>query len=134
MKTYSNDQISVSFDKDVCIHSEKCIKGLPSVFNLEARPWINVNGASTQEIVGAIKACPSGALTYKLAAEEAKAAEASQIAVQVVPKGPYVIKGYVVITGENNETIEKEGTCALCRCGASQNKPFCDGSHRNVDF
>ena len=134
MKTYSNQKISVSFDNDLCIHSEKCIKGLPSVFKLDTHPWINVDGADVQTVVEAVKVCPSGALTYQLSREEAQTEETTKAEVQVMPKGPYIVKGNVMLTGENNQTTEKEGTFALCRCGASKNKPFCDGSHQNVDF
>ena len=54
--------------------------------------------------------------------------------IQMSAKGPYTIKGYkvVVVDSEGNE-IEKEGTVALCRCGLSNKKPFCDGSHRNYE-
>ena len=54
--------------------------------------------------------------------------------IQMSAKGPYMIKGYkvVVVDSEGNE-IEKEGTVALCRCGLSNKKPFCDGAHRNCE-
>ena len=54
--------------------------------------------------------------------------------IQMSAKGPYTIKGYkvVVVDSEGNE-IEKEGTVALCRCGLSNKKPFCDGAHRNCE-
>ena len=66
IKTYSNPYISVSFNKEQCIHSEICIQGLPSVFNLHKRPWINVDADSTDKIIQIVQACPSAALTYQL--------------------------------------------------------------------
>ena len=57
-----------------------------------------------------------------------------EIRIQMSAKGPYMIKGYkvIVIDSERNE-IEKEGTAALCRCGLSNKKPFCDGAYRNSE-
>lgn len=63
---YENAQIEVGFNPNICAHSAKCIKGLPSVFNLKGRPWVNVDGDTAEAIANLIKTCPSGALTYKL--------------------------------------------------------------------
>lgn len=63
---YENDQIEVTWDKNVCIHSAVCVKGLPGVFDTKKNPWINVDGGTTEEITNLIDRCPSGALQYKL--------------------------------------------------------------------
>lgn len=129
MKEYSNDSISVSFEKDVCIHSGVCIRGLPEVFDLNSRPWINVNGASTESIKNLIDKCPSGALKYKLPGEEEKLAE-DTFHIKLMDGGPYLLKGKFNIELESGEIISKEGNVALCRCGKSETKPFCDGTHK----
>ncbi|MBI2428896.1 MAG: (4Fe-4S)-binding protein [Ignavibacteriales bacterium] len=63
-KNYSNDEITVHWKPDVCIHSGNCARRLLSVFNPRLKPWININGAPTDEIVKAVEGCPSGALSW----------------------------------------------------------------------
>lgn len=65
VKVYENDDIVIEWRRDKCQHAAKCVKGLPKVFNLKARPWINVNGADADTVAGIIDTCPSGALSYK---------------------------------------------------------------------
>ena len=64
--SYTNEVITVFFDPDVCIHAGACVRGLPAVFDVDEKPWINVNGAPLEQIIKQIKECPSGALSYKL--------------------------------------------------------------------
>lgn len=61
-RTYTNGEINVLWDSDLCTKCETCWRGLPQVFNPSARPWVNIEGASTEEIVEQVKQCPSGAL------------------------------------------------------------------------
>lgn len=61
-REYSNSEITVQWWANRCVHCQECITGLPQVFNLDARPWVNINGASTQEIKDQVAKCPSGAL------------------------------------------------------------------------
>ncbi|MGA9442690.1 MAG: (4Fe-4S)-binding protein [Methyloceanibacter sp.] len=63
---YENDHLTVFFDPEVCIHAGDCVRGLPSVFDVAKKPWINVDGAPYEGIIEQIKQCPSGALGYKL--------------------------------------------------------------------
>lgn len=63
-KKYSNDEIAVHWKPDICIHSGNCARRLLSVFNPRLKPWINMNGAQTEEIVKAVEGCPSGALSW----------------------------------------------------------------------
>lgn len=65
-RTYENDDIIVYWDSDLCTHSAECLKGLPEVFNLQNRPWVDVSKASAEEIARVIDLCPSGALKYEL--------------------------------------------------------------------
>lgn len=64
MQEYKNARIIVRFDPKVCTHSANCIRGLHAVFDVHARPWVNVDAASADEIAAQIDKCPSGALTY----------------------------------------------------------------------
>ncbi len=62
--TYTNGEITIVWKPDTCIHSTLCWKGLLNVFNPKKRPWIDANGASSEEIIEQVKKCPSGALSY----------------------------------------------------------------------
>jgi uncharacterized Fe-S cluster protein YjdI len=64
IKEYSNGEVTITFETSKCIHSAKCVGGLPGVFDIKAKPWINSQGGTTDEIVSQIKKCPSGALGY----------------------------------------------------------------------
>ena len=135
-KGYSNDEVTVYFDNDKCIHSANCVNGLKSVFNPQNRPWINMQGAESEEIISVVKNCPSGALSYKRNNEmnEQKNNQGEEISIKVNKGGPYLIKGKVKITDKDWTETVKEGAIALCRCGESQNKPYCDGNHKNKEF
>jgi uncharacterized Fe-S cluster protein YjdI len=63
-KEYSNGEVTITWEPKKCIHSGKCVKGLPNVFLPKEKPWIKIEAASTNELVEQIKKCPSGALGY----------------------------------------------------------------------
>ena len=138
---YTNDEVTVVWKPKVCIHSTICWKGLIEVFNPKERPWVKIEGASTERIIEQVRKCPSGALSYYMNAEtgfdepEKVVAEAANIMkIQVTPNGPYIIKTECLIVHGDGREETKTGTVALCRCGASSNKPYCDGTHRKNDF
>jgi len=101
-----------------------------------------MDGASTEKIIEQVRKCPSGALSYYLnnetpsdeATDKVVAESASIMKIQVSPNGPYLIKTECLIVHSDGREETKTGTVALCRCGASANKPYCDGSHRKIDF
>ena len=66
MQDYRNDKIVVRYEPKICIHAGDCVRGLPSVFDVGKKPWINVDGASPEKIAEQVKKCPSGALSYEL--------------------------------------------------------------------
>ncbi len=66
MQEYGSDKLMVRYDPAICIHAGECVRGLPSVFNLSKKPWIDVTGASGAAVIEQVKRCPSGALTYEL--------------------------------------------------------------------
>lgn len=137
---YHKDDLTVIWKPKTCIHSTLCWKGLISVFNPKARPWINLDKADKEQIIEQVKKCPSGALSYMLnnenpgAPEKIIAESASILKVEVSPNGPYLIKSECLIVHSNGREETKTGTVALCRCGGSANKPYCDGSHRKNGF
>ncbi|MEQ8239954.1 MAG: (4Fe-4S)-binding protein [Cyclobacteriaceae bacterium] len=135
VKEYSNGEVKVIWKPDVCIHSEICFKGLPSVFDPKSRPWINVKGANTTEIVAQIDKCPSGALSYEMENGFSIKDQVSQeTLVEVSKDGPLMIHGNIAVKDADGNQTNKEKVTAFCRCGASQNKPYCDGSHKKISF
>lgn len=136
IKAYSTEEVTVIWQPAKCIHSERCFKGLPTVFNPQARPWIEVQGADTARIVQQVRQCPSGALTYRMenGVPDPTAEADDATAIEVATDGPLLISGPVKLTGQHGEQTIDKPKVALCRCGHSQNKPFCDGSHRKQGF
>lgn len=139
--TYSNKDITITWKPGSCIHSKLCWQGLIEVFNPRERPWIKMDGASTEQIIEQVKKCPSGALSYKLndmAAENTDPIKTESVPqglkIEVAPNGPYLVKTACTIIHHDGREETREGTVALCRCGQSANKPFCDGQHRKVGF
>jgi uncharacterized Fe-S cluster protein YjdI len=66
VQRYENDQIVVTFDPNLCTHSGNCVRGLPAVFDVKARPWVRPDAASADQIAAQIRKCPSGALQYEM--------------------------------------------------------------------
>ncbi len=63
---YSNEEITILWKPSLCKHTGICVKTLPQVYNPRERPWIKMDNATTEQLIGQIKKCPSGALSYKL--------------------------------------------------------------------
>lgn len=131
-KKYSNDELTVVWKPELCIHSANCVKGLPAVFNPNERPWIKIENGDSATLMKTIDTCPSGALSYiKNDAQTEKSI--NNIIVEILKDGPLIITGDILIKqGEKETVVEKRA--ALCRCGASKNKPFCDGAHKEIGF
>jgi uncharacterized Fe-S cluster protein YjdI len=135
-KQYTNGEITVVWQPEVCIHSTLCWKGLGDVFNPTKRPWINMDGAQTEAIIEQVKKCPSGALSYfkNNEMEQASIEVTSETIVEVSANGPLLVYGNVVVKDAQGNEQKKNKVTAFCRCGASSNKPFCDGTHRKIGF
>ncbi len=135
-KEYSNGDITITWEPHKCIHSKKCIKGLPQVFDFERRPWILADGSSSESISKQIDSCPSGALGYYYPNKEkdVSAQVSDPHRIEVSQNGPLLVFGKLHIKTTSGE-LEKDGkVTAFCRCGGSGNKPFCDGTHQKINF
>ena len=131
-KEYSNGELIVVWKPAKCIHSEICVKTLPQVYKPGERPWIQAENAATRELIDQINKCPSGALTYKGHMEEST--QENVPTAQVLKDGPLMVNCTIkVINADGNEVV-RENKTAFCRCGASSNKPYCDGSHKGIGF
>ncbi len=131
---YSNGEITVLWKPRTCIHAAECVKRLPNVYKPKEKPWIKIESASTDELKSQIEACPSGALSYKMTNEMNKEEAYLETKIEVRENGPLLVYGTLHITNAKGETEKKNKTTAFCRCGASQNKPYCDGSHLKSGF
>lgn len=134
-RNYESDELVVEWQPSLCIHSEKCWRGLPEVFRRDEKPWVNTAGAEDKRIMQQLEACPSGALSgyWKNNKQEDKN-DIDSTQVEVSKNGPLMVKGKIEIKHSNGEIESKEKVTAFCRCGASGNKPFCDGTHNKIGF
>lgn len=136
-RNYPGKEITVHDNRKICSHAAECVNNLSSVFKLGSRPWINPDGSKMNDIVDVVRRCPSGALSYSIDGVEYRDPEEQRNPIVTVLKnGPYHITGGIELIGENiqfGEGASKEHY-TLCRCGASENKPFCDGAHKSSKF
>lgn len=130
-KHYTKGDVTVKWQSDLCIHSEKCFHGLPAVFDPKQRPWVNMDGATGDDIIAQVGKCPSGALSI---VEEDSPTVSHEIIVETIPNGPLMVYGNMKVKHDDKEDLKDSKVTAFCRCGASDNKPYCDGSHKKVDF
>ncbi|MCH7414677.1 (4Fe-4S)-binding protein [Belliella sp. R4-6] len=135
MKEYSNGEVTITWEPEKCVHSGVCVKGLGEVFQPKEKPWIKIDAASSEKLVNQVKKCPSEALGYYLNNEdkEIESSTNEQI-VEVIPNGPLMVYGNIEVKFKDGHTERKSKSSAFCRCGSSQNKPFCDGAHKKIGF
>ena len=135
VRRYSNDEITVVWKPSLCIHSGRCFRGLPAVFDPRRRPWIEIGADSNERILAQVARCPSGALSsiVKAAEEEAVTTEIDA-RIEVVENGPLLVYGNLSVKNAAGEETKRSRVTAFCRCGQSGNKPFCDGSHITNGF
>lgn len=130
---FAGEDVVIVDRRRLCAHSGRCTDGLPGVFRYGQEPWIEPRGAAPEAVVATIRACPSGALRYEVDGVEGPPPE-GEPAVFVSPNGPYVVTGGPDLVDPRAGGAAAHGRYALCRCGRSGNKPFCDGSHWSVGF
>ncbi len=126
---YQGKDVKVAFDLARCIHAGRCVQGLPSVFDIDAKPWVQPDKASEEELRQVVAQCPSGAL-----AVEPAGAPAADNVIEVQPDGPLYLRGKTCVKTLAGETLLEADRLALCRCGASENKPLCDNAHQKAGF
>jgi uncharacterized Fe-S cluster protein YjdI/CDGSH-type Zn-finger protein len=136
-KKYTNGEVTIVWKPSLCAHSANCFRGLPEVFKPAEKPWITPEGSTTERIVAQVKECPSGALSYYNNSDSEVRFEETEVReteIEVKPKGPLLVKGTFTIKHKDGSLERRERNTTFCRCGHSGNKPFCDGTHRTVEF
>lgn len=127
-KSYHGDGIDVTFDAKRCLHAAECVRGLPEVFDVKKRPWINPEGVDAEAVAEVVRRCPSGALHYELADGPAEEPDRPTTE-RRDSEGPMWVRGDLELEGaaEDGGALT-ETRAAICTCGASENQPFCDHS------
>jgi uncharacterized Fe-S cluster protein YjdI/CDGSH-type Zn-finger protein len=133
-REYRTDQIAVQWEPEYCIHTANCIRSLPNVFNPRDRPWVHVDQASADAIAEAVLRCPTGALHFRRLDDGPQEDALERSFVRPVRDGPLYVRGDIELQDEQGRTFRHDTRMALCRCGESQRKPFCDNTHRLVGF
>ncbi len=149
-REYTNGEITVYWRPGKCIHATTCYRELIEVFNPRKRPWVDMKGASTEEIIRVVDLCPTSALTYKWnkdidtkdekpvseSGEEVTPADVKMPSteIRVMRDGPLLVKGNFRIIDADGIEKKQMKIATFCRCGKSGNMPFCDGSHRKSGF
>jgi uncharacterized Fe-S cluster protein YjdI len=135
VKEYSKADFTIVWKPRKCIHSAICVASLPKVYDPDKKPWIEPEYATIDELKSQIEKCPSRALTYRMKGETKNSEEMSNnTRVEVTPNGPLLVHGALEVKDTSGNTEVKSGVTALCRCGASANKPYCDGVHKKINF
>jgi CDGSH-type Zn-finger protein len=141
LDTYVGVQVTVRDNRGTCAHSGFCTDRVPTVFRREGDAFVAPSGGRMDEIVRAVQACPSGALS--LAADEhetrGQVDQDREPAVEVSKDGPYRITGGIPLLDAQGDPVPRNAGASpehfsLCRCGQSRNKPFCSGMHWSVEF
>jgi CDGSH-type Zn-finger protein/truncated hemoglobin YjbI len=137
-ESYQGVQVTVLDNRGLCAHSGFCTDRLATVFRQGQEPFVAPSGGRMDEIIRAVRACPSGALGYTIDGEE-PTAQRREMAIEVSKDGPYRVTGGMVLTGDDGQAEPRNAGAStehysLCRCGHSQNKPFCSGMHYYVGF
>ncbi|GJM41294.1 MAG: iron-binding protein [Ardenticatenaceae bacterium] len=132
VKQYGSDSINVSFDVKRCIHAAECVQGLPTVFDTAKRPWIQPANGTADAVAEVIMRCPTGALQFERKDKGANEPVPDNNRIVVTAAGPLHVRGNVQI--EMTGDTVSETRLALCRCGQSANKPFCDNAHKEANF
>ena len=131
--SYAGKAVTIHDNRAICAHAGICTDRLAAVWRMGEEPWIDPDGGTAEAIVEVVHACPSGALNYSIDGGEAAAPEHDP-AILVAKDGPYHVTGGIELIDAPLGEGAARSHYALCRCGASKNKPFCDGSHWNVGF
>lgn len=134
-KSYPGRGITVRYSATRCIHAAECVRGLPEVFDPGRKPWVQPDEASPDRVVRVVARCPTGALWAEDdEGERLEERPQGAAAVRVDVDGPLLCFGAVEVRGPDGERICDDPRSALCRCGQSSARPFCDGSHSAANF
>ena len=131
-KEYATGDIVVEWEPRLCFHSQNCVRLLPQVFDESRRPWVTIDAATADEVEATVARCPSGALRSRRV--DAPSFEPGETTVRASSNGPLLVSGGIRVLAADGTVLYAGERAALCRCGGSSNKPFCDGTHMKNGF
>ncbi len=124
------EKLTLVYEVKRCIHARFCVTGAPTVFLANVQgPWIHPDAMDVERLVDIAHACPSGAIRYKRRDGRPDESAPPVNLAGIREAGPYAFRGDLRLNG-----VPAGYRATLCRCGASKNKPFCDGSHHDIGF
>jgi CDGSH-type Zn-finger protein len=126
---YPGTQIVVKNDTTLCMHAGFCGNRLTNVWQMTQ------DSQDTQvraQMIAMLERCPSGALSYTLDGEAMEPDLPKEIAITL--DGALWVSGGITIERADGKPSEVRNRVTLCRCGASQNKPYSDGAHTESGF
>ncbi len=133
--TYSGDRADVTWDDRLCIHIGECGRSDDEIFVGGRKPWCQPDlGQSLEAVDELVRRCPTGALVLVRHDDETTETPPARNTVTVASRGPLYLRGELVIDGAADDMAGVPFRAALCRCGKSENKPFCDNAHEKNGF
>ncbi len=132
--TYPGEKMDVQWNGKLCIHIGECGRAKGELFVTGRKPWCQPDLAPNEEVEDVIARCPTGALTYRDKTGSKTEEPVPENSIHVAYNGPLYVRGDLGIEGAPEEALGLAFRAALCRCGQSKNKPFCDNSHDAAGF
>ncbi|MBW2552371.1 MAG: CDGSH iron-sulfur domain-containing protein, partial [Deltaproteobacteria bacterium] len=131
---YDGAQADVHWDGRLCIHIGECGRAKNELFVGGREPWCQPDLVSPDQVADVVDRCPTGALSYeRKGGGTGEVADAENV-VSVMYNGPLYVRGDLEVDGAAEDMSGARFRVALCRCGHSKNKPFCDNSHEDAGF
>lgn len=131
LQVYETDTVTVTWDPNLCLHSEECVRSLPEVFNPSQARWIRPERAEAERVLEAVGRCPTGALRARRPGDAEPEAPPG-VVIRAEANGPLLVRGRVRVESPSGDLLIEAGAVSLCRCGRTGNPPFCDGSHERA--
>ena len=134
VSNYDGAKADVHWDGRLCIHIGECGRADNDLFVGGRQPWCQPDKVSLDEVAEVVRRCPSGALAFvRKDGGEGESAESENV-VSIMYNGPLYVRGDLEVDGAAEDMDGVSFRAALCRCGQSKNKPFCDNSHEVAGF
>ena len=131
---YPGKRATVSWHGKLCIHIGECGRAQGDLFVTGRKPWCQPDLASDDEVTDVVLRCPTGALSVNYADGSHQETADAENTVHVTYNGPLFVRGELDLAGIDEDVPGLRFRAALCRCGQSKNKPFCDNSHDAAGF
>ncbi|MCZ3385657.1 MAG: CDGSH iron-sulfur domain-containing protein [Actinomycetia bacterium] len=129
-KDHGAGQVTLEDDRGLCVNTGFCGNKITNAWKLAARDDLDTAGAT--QLIAMTEHCPSGAISTRVAAGDLESTRPTEVV--LIPDGPLWVTGGVTVERSDGVQLETRNRVTLCRCGASKNKPLCDGSHIETGF